>query len=334
MFEGTRFRGWTAESTAMDRDAARTASTRRQVLRRAAGAGTALAGLGAGGAALAQDGTPAGDAPAAPSDLTVEGKSQTTFSLDWSHPDASAVDHFDVFADGSWYPFQSARTGSYVTGLEPGRTYDLAVEAVGPDGATSERVTTTATTDSFDVPGVELTEFSLSLPEERPDDLGDLKVHYGEDDSEVLVAGYLEDVDPCHSYYVGEVELVDGTLSVLLTYVPVGPSDCPSQRIPGRYALYFDVDEAPDAVEVRHPQETFTRPIGGLPKVDGVRPRDLDGDGLYVDLNANDRRDLGDALTYYEHRNDAALTDYPEAYDYDGDGDVDAADVIEMLDLL
>lgn len=78
---------------------------RRRVLRLASGAGAALAGVGTAGLnGVVGATTPADSAPPAPADLAVTGTSETTISLEWSVPDATAVDHFTTFVDGNGYP--------------------------------------------------------------------------------------------------------------------------------------------------------------------------------------------------------------------------------------
>lgn len=50
-----------------------------------------------------------------------------------------------------------------------------------------------------------------------------------------------------------------------------------------------------------------------------------------MDLNANGRLDLGDAVTYYRHRDRSALAGRPDIFDYDGDGDLDGGDVMTLV---
>ncbi len=66
-------------------------------------------------------------------------------------------------------------------------------------------------------------------------------------------------------------------------------------------------------------------------RVDGVRPTDPDGDGVYEDLNGNDRVDYDDVVRLFRHPDAPAVTDAPGTYDVNGNGRADYDDVVELF---
>lgn len=68
------------------------------------------------------------------------------------------------------------------------------------------------------------------------------------------------------------------------------------------------------------------------PEVDGSRPTDPDGDGLYEDLSGNGEIDTADVTRLFQNRDDPAIADYPEYYDFSGNGEIDVADAVELFD--
>ncbi|GAB3031665.1 hypothetical protein [Natronobiforma cellulositropha] len=61
-------------------------------------------------------------------------------------------------------------------------------------------------------------------------------------------------------------------------------------------------------------------------------PQDLDGDGRYRDVNGNGRLDFDDVVTFYQHIDEPAVTAYPDAYDFDGSGELSFKDVIALVE--
>jgi hypothetical protein len=59
----------------------------------------------------------------------------------------------------------------------------------------------------------------------------------------------------------------------------------------------------------------------------GSPPADLDGDGLYEDVNGDGTVDVGDVQTLFAHDEDDAIQDHAAAFDFNGDGQVDVGDV-------
>jgi hypothetical protein len=56
-------------------------------------------------------------------------------------------------------------------------------------------------------------------------------------------------------------------------------------------------------------------------------PADLDGDGLYEDVNGDGTVDVGDVQTLFAHDEEDAIQDHVAAFDFNGDGTVDVGDV-------
>jgi PKD repeat protein len=59
--------------------------------------------------------------------------------------------------------------------------------------------------------------------------------------------------------------------------------------------------------------------------------RDLDGDGVYEDVNGNGERDFDDVVTYFESLDTDAVRNYPLAYDFNGNREVDFDDVVTLF---
>jgi len=58
---------------------------------------------------------------------------------------------------------------------------------------------------------------------------------------------------------------------------------------------------------------------GKLPGAVGP-PNDLDGDGLFEDINGDGEASVGDSLAYYANRETESIRNNPGAFDFDGDG--------------
>lgn len=70
-----------------------------------------------------------------------------------------------------------------------------------------------------------------------------------------------------------------------------------------------------------------TQHLTMLEPVDGTYPRDLNGDGLHRDMDADGDVDDTDVDVFFEHQHRSSVDDYPEAYDYSGNGEVSHGDV-------
>ena len=60
-------------------------------------------------------------------------------------------------------------------------------------------------------------------------------------------------------------------------------------------------------------------------------PRDLDGDGLYDDVNGNGRRDFEDVVLYFNQMTWIAANEPLGAFDYNANGRCDFADVTTLF---
>ena len=60
--------------------------------------------------------------------------------------------------------------------------------------------------------------------------------------------------------------------------------------------------------------------------------KDVDGDGLYEDVNGNERLDFGDVVELF--KNFEAWKDYGIYYDFDGDGRLTFGDVVALFKML
>ena len=58
--------------------------------------------------------------------------------------------------------------------------------------------------------------------------------------------------------------------------------------------------------------------------------KDLDGDGLYEDINGDGKLDIWDIVYFQWHYKDDEFQDYSEYYDFNGDGKINVADVIKL----
>jgi hypothetical protein len=59
---------------------------------------------------------------------------------------------------------------------------------------------------------------------------------------------------------------------------------------------------------------------------DGELPADLDGDGLYEDVNGDGEFNTGDTQALFSSREDAVVQNYVDQYDFNGDGSVNVGD--------
>jgi 5-hydroxyisourate hydrolase-like protein (transthyretin family) len=60
-------------------------------------------------------------------------------------------------------------------------------------------------------------------------------------------------------------------------------------------------------------------------------PRDLDGDGLYEDVNGNGRLDYDDVVKFFRHFDDPVITQYSRYYDFNRNGRLDYDDIVELF---
>ncbi|GAB3024594.1 serpin family protein [Natronobiforma cellulositropha] len=62
--------------------------------------------------------------------------------------------------------------------------------------------------------------------------------------------------------------------------------------------------------------------------------RDVDGDGLYRDLNGNGRLDSDDVVVFFEHLDEPAVQGNVDAFDFSGSGSVGFGDVVALFESL
>jgi len=74
--------------------------------------------------------------------------------------------------------------------------------------------------------------------------------------------------------------------------------------------------------------------ITGPPPINGVQPKDLDGDGLFEDVNGDGKFNFGDIVTLFLNFERSEIRDYCQFYDFNGDGQVNFGDVIELFYML
>ena len=85
---------------------------------------------------------------------------------------------------------------------------------------------------------------------------------------------------------------------------------------PRQHGVFTAADSATAEIE-------FTPPdVNG----DGSLPGDLDGDGLYEDVNGDGELDSGDAQALFSNRESAAVQNNVGAFDFNGDGSINAGD--------
>lgn len=93
-----------------------------------------------------------------------------------------------------------------------------------------------------------------------------------------------------------------------------------------RSTTYEVTFEYPDAEQ----NEARTQYVSTLDPIDGVVPVDRNGDGLHRDIDGDEDIDDGDAELFFQHMDDDAIVDHPEAYDFNGDGNIGFQDANEL----
>lgn len=63
-------------------------------------------------------------------------------------------------------------------------------------------------------------------------------------------------------------------------------------------------------------------------------PRDLDGDGLYRDVDGNGEFGVNDVVTLFEDVDEPYIADNPDRFDFTGNGQVSTSDVVELFEQL
>ena len=60
-------------------------------------------------------------------------------------------------------------------------------------------------------------------------------------------------------------------------------------------------------------------------------PRDLNGDGLYEDLNGNGRLDYDDVVRLFRYFDDLAIRECWQLYDFNRNGRLDYDDIVALF---
>jgi len=65
-----------------------------------------------------------------------------------------------------------------------------------------------------------------------------------------------------------------------------------------------------------------------------MQPKDLNGDGLFEDVNGDGKLDFGDIVILFLNFERSEIRDYCQFYDFNGDGQVNFGDVIALFEML
>ncbi|MFB6168150.1 MAG: alkaline phosphatase D family protein [Haloferacaceae archaeon] len=88
-------------------------------------------------------------------------------------------------------------------------------------------------------------------------------------------------------------------------------------------------DDAGDAPEAETRRGVLV--VGPPTVTGGESPTDVDGDGLYEDLNGNGRLDYDDVRTLFDNFDSDSVTMNRSAYDFNGNGRLDFNDVVDLF---
>jgi uncharacterized membrane protein len=276
-----------------------------------------------------------GGAGAAEIGVAVDNASVATIT-DASAADANASEDVDIAADGSSvdldYAFaDTADTGSVAiatVSLE-GSGAGTANLSLGPAEGNDEVLVFDENGAPYDVTGTNSAAVEVEAVQFLVDDLeAPEKAAVGSDvtvTANVTNDGAVESTQPVEFRIDvdadGELETVETepktiaageTAQVSFTVsVPEGASLGPRQ-----HGVFTVADNETAEIE-------FTPPdVNG----DGLLPGDLDGDGLYEDVNGDGELNIGDAQALFSNRDAPVVQDNIEAFDFNGDGSVNAGD--------
>ncbi|AWB27251.1 hypothetical protein [Halococcoides cellulosivorans] len=65
---------------------------------------------------------------------------------------------------------------------------------------------------------------------------------------------------------------------------------------------------------------------------DAARPRDLDGDGTYEDIDGSGHLAFPDVNRFFQHSEESVVRDHADAFDFDDDGSVSLDDVLTLFE--
>lgn len=112
--------------------------------------------------------------------------------------------------------------------------------------------------------------------------------------------------------------VVDGTLYV-------GSTDG------GLYAIATGASASSEGSRVRLGTLGHVGDRETLPPIDGVVPRDRDGDGRHEDINANGKIGFPDVNAFFQHSDRPAVREHVAAYDFTDDGTISLQDVMALF---
>lgn len=119
------------------------------------------------------------------------------------------------------------------------------------------------------------------------------------------------------------------------TTVPAGTTTATVERLDSG-AEYEVAVWAVDGAGNASPKGRVTATTDGddrpVAPMDGAMPADIDGDGLYEDLNGSGEIDYDDVVVYFQHMDEPAMTDNVGAYDYNGNDRIDYTDLIGLFE--
>jgi large repetitive protein len=135
---------------------------------------------------------------------------------------------------------------------------------------------------------------------------------------------------------------LEGTTADGPLNVSVSLTATPMQKIVANLTGYgdavFTITQYPlrgGTVPVHLPLEPIAAPPGVVPVPGGAGlPGDLDGDGLYEDVNGNGRQDFADVVLYFNQLSWIAANEPLAAFDFNANGRIDFADVVRSFDSL
>jgi len=88
--------------------------------------------------------------------------------------------------------------------------------------------------------------------------------------------------------------------------------------------------QTPTSTPIPTPAPSAVKPLPGF----SVPPRDLNGDGLYEDLNGNGRLDFNDIIVFFNNMDWIAANQPVTAFDFNKNGRIDFADVVKLFDMM
>jgi alkaline phosphatase D len=71
--------------------------------------------------------------------------------------------------------------------------------------------------------------------------------------------------------------------------------------------------------------------IMGPPPINGVQPKDLNGDGKFEDVDGDGKLTFGDVVFFFYNFDKPEIKNYPQYYDFNGDQSVNFGDVISLF---